>query len=223
MNKPPVVRNANLQDMPELRRLFYAMMAEAGVDEFNIGKVQKKFERGIKRDGGILLVATGKPGRLVGFILFELIAPWFSDAERITETCIFVEHGHRRSVGARELRKVAEWWRKESDKRKTDTAPVGANSAAIPQNGSADAAPKPVTPASSKQNANEVASQNVGAAIALSEDQQSRPSTNGAPGEFAELERMGEQALRAWVARQLGKIGAVAAEPEVGRDSSVGS
>ena len=61
MNKPPVVRNATPQDMPELRRLFYAMMAEAGLDNFNIGKVQKRFERGIKRDGGILLVATGKP------------------------------------------------------------------------------------------------------------------------------------------------------------------
>jgi len=55
------VRNATPQDMPELRRLFYAMMAEAGLDNFNIGKVQKRFERGIKRDGGILLVATGKP------------------------------------------------------------------------------------------------------------------------------------------------------------------
>jgi hypothetical protein len=125
--------------MPELRRLFYAMMAEGGVDNFNIGKVQKRFERGIKRDGGILLVATGKPGRLVGFILFELIAPWFSDAERVTETCIFVAPGHRRSVGARELRKVAEWWRKESDKRKPDAAPAGANSASVLQNGSVDA------------------------------------------------------------------------------------
>jgi hypothetical protein len=211
--------------MPELRRLFYAMMAEAGADNFSIAKAQSALERGIKRDGGILLVATGKPGRLVGFILFELIAPWFSDAERITETCIFVEHGHRRSVGARELRKVAEWWRKESDKRKTDTAPVGANSLSAAQNGAAAATPKSVTAASSEQNtivSNEVPSQNVGAAIALSEDQQSRQSTNGAPGEFAELERMGEQALRAWVARQLGKIGAVAVEPEVGRGSSVG-
>ena len=161
--------------------------------------------------------------RLVGFILFEMIAPWVSEAERIAEVCKFVEPGHRRSVGARELGKVAAWWRKESDKRKTDTAPVGANSAAIPQNGSADAAPKPVTPASSKQNANEVASQNVGAAIALSEDQQSRPSTNGAPSKLAELERLSEQQLRAWVARQLGEIGAVAVEPEVGRGSSVGS
>jgi hypothetical protein len=66
------VRNATAQDMAELRRLFYAMMAEAGVDNFSIGKVQKRFERGIERDGGILLVATGKPGRLVGFILFEI-------------------------------------------------------------------------------------------------------------------------------------------------------
>jgi hypothetical protein len=143
VNKPPVVRNANLQDMPELRRLFYAMMAEAGVDEFNIGKVQKKFERGIKRDGGILLVATGKPGRLVGFILFELIAPWFTEAERITEVCIFVEPGHRRSVGARELRKVAGWWRKESDKRKTDAAPAVANSLSAAQNGAATTPTQP--------------------------------------------------------------------------------
>jgi hypothetical protein len=207
--------------MPELRRLFYAMMAEAGVDEFNIGKVQKKLERGIKRDGGILLVATSKPGRLVGFILFELIAPWFSDAERITETCIFVEPGHRRSVGARELRKVAAWWRNESDKRKTDAAPAEVNSSPAAQNGAAVAAPKSVTPASSEQTASASMTQGVNAAIALSEDQQSPPS--GAPGEFAELERMGEQALRAWVARQLGKIGAAAVDPDVGSGSSVGS
>jgi hypothetical protein len=215
-----------LSDLPELRRLFYAMMAEAGVDNFSIGKVQKRLERGIKREGGILLVATGKRGRLVGFILFELIAPWFSDAERITETCIFVEPGHRRSIGARELRKVAAWWRTESDTRKTEAAPAGANSASIPQNGGAADTPKPVALASSEQNAivsNEVPSQNVGAAIALSEDQQSRPSTNGAPSKLAELERLSEQQLRAWVARQLGEIGAVAVEPEVGRGSSVGS
>jgi hypothetical protein len=142
VNKPSVVRNAILSDLPELRRLFYAMMAEAGIDDFNIGKVQKRLDRGIKRDGGILLVATGKPGRLVGFILFELIAPWFSDAERITEVCIFVEPGHRRSVGARELRNVAAWWRKESDTHKTDAAPVGANSAPAAQNGAA-VAPEP--------------------------------------------------------------------------------
>jgi hypothetical protein len=195
--------------MPELRRLFYAMMAEGGVDNFSIGKVQKALERGIKRDGGILLVATGKPGRLVGFILFEMIAPWFSDAERVTETCIFVEPGHRRSVGARELRKVAAWWRKESDKRKTDAAPAGANSASAAQNGAAAATPQSVPLASSEQTASASMTQGVNAAIALSENQQSRPSTNGAPEEFAELERMGEQALRAWVARQLGKIGAV--------------
>jgi hypothetical protein len=142
VNKPSVVRNAILSDLPELRRLFYAMMAEAGIDDFNIGKVQKRLDRGIKRDGGILLVAIGKPGRLVGFILFELIAPWFSDAERITETCIFVEPGHRRSVGARELRKVAAWWRKESDKRKPDAAPAVANSLSAAQNGAA-ATPEP--------------------------------------------------------------------------------
>jgi hypothetical protein len=171
------VRNATLSDLPELRRLFYAMMAEAGVDDFDVGKVQKKFERGIKREGGILLVATGKPGRLVGFILFELIAPWFSDAERVTETCIFVELGHRRSVGARELRKVAEWWRKESDKRKPDAAPAGANSAPTAQNGAAAATPKSVSLASSDQTAsasNEVPTQDVNA-------EQSRHLANGAP------------------------------------------
>jgi len=58
---------------------------------------------------------------------------------------------------------------------------------------------------------------------AVSEGLQSRPSTNGAPSKLAELERMGEQALRAWVARQMGEIGAAAAEPEVERGSSVGS
>jgi hypothetical protein len=208
--------------MPELRRLFYAMIAEAGIDEFNIGKVQKRLERGIKRDGGILLVATGKPGRLVGFILFELIAPWFSDAERVTETCMFVEPGHRRSVGARELRKVAEWWRNESDTRKTDAAPAGANSAPASQNGAAAATPKSVPLASSEQTAsasNAVPAQGVDAAIALSEGQQSRPSTNGA---LAELEGLSEGELRAWIARQLGEIGAAAVETEVGRGSSVG-
>jgi hypothetical protein len=194
--------------MPELRRLFYAMMAEAGADNFNITKAQSAFERGIKRDGAMLLVAPGKPGRLVGFILFELVAPWFSDAERITETCMFVEPGHRRSVGARELRKVAAWWRKESDKRKPDASPAVANSAPAAQNGAATAMPKSVSLASSEQTAsvsNEAPTQHVDPAIALSEGQQLRQSTNGA---LAELEGLSEGELRAWIARQLGEIGA---------------
>jgi hypothetical protein len=72
----------------------------------------------------------------------------------------------------------------ESDKRKPDAAPAGANSAAIPQNGSAADTPKPVTPASSEQNAivsNEVPSRKVDAAIALSDGLQSRHLANGAP------------------------------------------
>jgi hypothetical protein len=36
----------------------------------------------------------------------------------------FVEPGHRRSIGARALRKFAEERRKESDGRKTDAVPV---------------------------------------------------------------------------------------------------
>jgi hypothetical protein len=80
----------------------------------SISKVQQAFERGIKRDDAMLLVAPGESGRLVGFLLFELIAPWFSDTRQTTETCIFVEPGHRRSVGARELRKFAAWHRRET-------------------------------------------------------------------------------------------------------------
>jgi hypothetical protein len=135
MNKPPAIRNAVDADMPELRRLFYAMMAEAGVDDFSITKVQSAFERGIKRDDAMLLVATGKPGRLVGFLLFELIAPWFSDARRVTETCIFVEPGHRRSIGARALRKFAEEGRRVGDGRKTEAAPTAQKTPAASQNG----------------------------------------------------------------------------------------
>jgi hypothetical protein len=133
MSKSPAIRNAVDADMPELRRLFYAMMAEAGVDDFSIGKVQSVFERGIKRDDAMLLVATGKPGRLVGFLLFEPMAPWFSDARRVTETCIFVELGHRRSIGACELRKFAAERRKESDKRKPEAAPTAQKAPAAVQ------------------------------------------------------------------------------------------
>jgi hypothetical protein len=84
---------------------------------------------------------------------YELISPWFSDAERIAETCIFVEPGHRRSVGARELRKITAWWRKESDKRQPDAAPAVANSLSVVQNGAAAATPKSVPLASSEQTA----------------------------------------------------------------------
>jgi hypothetical protein len=142
-SRPTVIRNAVAGDMPELRRLFYAMMAESGMDDFNITKVQSAFERGIKRDGAMLLVATGKPGRLVGFLLFEPIAPWFSDERRVTETCIFVEPGHRRSVGARKLRKFAEERRKESDKRKAEAVPAAPNVPSKAQNGAA-AASQPI-------------------------------------------------------------------------------
>jgi hypothetical protein len=83
--------------------------------------------------------------QLVGFLLFELTAPWFSDAQRIIETCISVEEGHRRSVGARELRKVAAWWRKEGDKRKPQAAPTAQKALAVSQNGTeATVATKPV-------------------------------------------------------------------------------
>jgi hypothetical protein len=36
--KPKSPRNAEPGDMPELRRLFYNMTAEAGIDDFNISK-----------------------------------------------------------------------------------------------------------------------------------------------------------------------------------------
>jgi hypothetical protein len=93
----------------------------------------------------MLLVATGKPGRLVGFLLFELNAPWFSDGRRVTETCIFVEPGHRRSIGARELRKFAEERRKEGDGRKPEAAPTVQKAPVVSQNGTgATVAAKPV-------------------------------------------------------------------------------
>jgi hypothetical protein len=62
-----------------------------------------------------------------------------------TETCIFVEPGHRRSIGARELRKFAAGRRKESDKRKPGAAPTAQKAPAVSQNGAgATAATKPV-------------------------------------------------------------------------------
>jgi hypothetical protein len=141
--KPPVVRSAVAGDILELKRLFYAMMAEAGVDDFSISKVQQTLERGIKRDGAMLLVACGKSGRLVGFLLFELIAPWFSDTRQTTETCIFVEPGHRRSIGARELRKFAAWHRTEGAGRKIEVVAPASKPPASVQNGSR-AVPQPV-------------------------------------------------------------------------------
>jgi hypothetical protein len=60
-NRLPAVRSDVGGDTPELRRLFYGMMAESGSDDFNVSKARGAFERGIKHDA-LLLVAPGKPG-----------------------------------------------------------------------------------------------------------------------------------------------------------------
>jgi hypothetical protein len=106
-DKPAAVRNAVPSDMMELKRLSYALMAESNIDDFSIVKMEKALERGIKGDGAMLTVAPDRSGRLVGFILFTLQPSWFSDTLNIVQTALFIERGHRRSLGAMELRKVS--------------------------------------------------------------------------------------------------------------------
>ena len=142
------LRNAQSGDMRELRRLFFNMVAEAGIPDFNISKVDAAFERGIKRDGSLLLVAPSKPGRLIGFALFGLIPQWFTDAGRLTELCVFIDNGHRRSDAAGELRKVVNWWRRESERQKPENvaakaSPVAAEQKCLPET------PQPAAPENS--------------------------------------------------------------------------
>jgi hypothetical protein len=141
--KPPAVRNAIAGDMLELKRLFYALMAESGIDDFSIAKAERALERGIKREGAILTVAPDRSGRLIGFILFTLQPSWFSDTAQIVQTALFIERGHRRSLGAMELRKVsrlARQWAKAPKPSIVRPAPKPQPSA---QNGTGTA-PQPV-------------------------------------------------------------------------------
>jgi hypothetical protein len=49
--------------------------------------------------------------------------------QRLTELCLFIDQGHRRSDSAAQLRRFVAWWRRESDGRKPDTATVKASPA----------------------------------------------------------------------------------------------
>jgi hypothetical protein len=132
--------------MMELKRLFYALMAESGIDDFSITKAERALERGIKGEGAMLTVAPDRSGRLSGFILFTLRAPGSQTRRALFKR--FIERGHRRSLGAMGLRKVsrlARQWAKAPKPSNVRPAPKPQppnqnGAAAAPQTGGLDKA-----------------------------------------------------------------------------------
>jgi hypothetical protein len=100
--KSRILRRGERADEAEFVRLFHAMAAESGIEDFNIDKVRAMFDRAIRRDRAALVVA-GEPGHLQGVVLFGFQYPWFADSARMTMLSVFLDPDHRGLMPAREL------------------------------------------------------------------------------------------------------------------------
>ena len=107
------VRDATRADIPELERLLCADQAAAGkLADVNVPRMRAAFERGIAKDGSMLVVAPGTRGRLNGFLLIRWIEVWFSSGAKRLDLHVCIDGSHRRSRSVVELRGFADWVRR---------------------------------------------------------------------------------------------------------------